>query len=175
MVYHAGEVPSSEAVVYIHHRHPARTGIEHREKRCKAAEGRAIAYACGNSYHRTVRKAAQDARQGAFHPGNRNDDAGAHDLIKMAERTMEPCDTHIIQPCHLIPHHLGSEGGFRRDRDIARAAGGNDNGADPVRGSLANGLRHLGRVGAGACIILIRFQSIIVFYRILHNIFQILI
>ena len=62
---------------------------------------------------------SDDARQGALHSRNDDDDFGARELIPGREEAMEPGDPDVRQAIHRMPKGLGHDGGLLRDRQIA--------------------------------------------------------
>ena len=69
MVDHAGKIACAEAVVDVHDAHAAGAGVEHRKKRCHAAEACAVAHAGRHRNDRAVGKPADDACKRPFHAG----------------------------------------------------------------------------------------------------------
>ena len=127
------EIARAEAVVDIHDRDAARAGIEHGEERRKPLKGRAVAHACRDGDHGTVRETADHACKRAFHPRDRDDHGGAHDLLQPVEQAVKPRDAHVVEPQYIISEELCGQRGFLRDRDIARAACRDQDPSDTVR------------------------------------------
>ncbi len=70
-----GDAGGAEAVVDIHDGDVRGAGIQHTQQRGDAAEAGAVADAGGNGDHRRTDKAADNARQRAFHARHTNNDA----------------------------------------------------------------------------------------------------
>ena len=138
VVDHVGEITAAEAVVDIHDTDAAGAGVEHRQKRRDAAEGGAVAHAGGNGDHGAVGKAADDGGQRALHARDGDNHARGHDGLHVMQQTVHAGDADVVESGDPVAEGLRREGRFLRDRHIARAAGGDDDGAVPVRlGQLA--------------------------------------
>ena len=132
MIDAAGEITGAEAVVDVHNTDAAGAGIEHREQRGQAAEAGTVANARRHGDDGAIGKTAENAGECAFHAGNGDDDAGAHDLVKMSEGAMQPGDADVVEPDDVVAEHGGGDRRFFGDGNIAGAAGGDDDGAEAV-------------------------------------------
>ena len=133
MVHHGGQIPGPKAIVNVHHRHTAGTGIEHTQQRRNAAKGCAIAHAGGHRNHWAVAQPSNDAGQGTLHTCNGNDHGGIHKDLTVAQKPVNAGDPHIIEPCHIVSQKFSSSGRFLGYMLVAGAAGGHHDGGDDNR------------------------------------------
>ena len=133
VVDHARQISGTEPVVDIDDADSACAGIQHGQKGGKPSEGSAVPHAGRDGDHRTVRKAAYDGGEGAFHPGDRDDDFRTHDFFPAGEQTVNACNTDIIKAGHFISEDFSGQRGFLRDGNIAGASGRDDDRSYAVR------------------------------------------
>ena len=94
-----GEDAGAEAVVDVDHGHPGRAGVEHRQQRGHAAEGRAVPDAGGDRDERHAGQPADDARAARppcrrRRPGSRPRRAGPAN----AEQPVQAGDADVVDP-----------------------------------------------------------------------------
>ncbi len=121
-----GDAGSTEAVVDVDDGDVGCAGIEHAKQRGYPAEAGAVADAGGHGNHRRGDETANDARKGAFHSRNANDDAGLRELaFAVLEQAMNPGDTDVVELIDTVAHHLRGQKRFFGDGNVARAGGDN--------------------------------------------------
>jgi hypothetical protein len=132
MINHTCEVARPKAIVNINHRNAAGARIEHGQKGCNSVERGTISHAGWYRNDRTISQSSHYAGERFFHPGNSDNDAGAHYFVQKSKCPMKSRHTHIIKPNDLVTQRFSRERSLLRDRDIAGAAGGYDDIAEAV-------------------------------------------
>ena len=57
-------------------------------------------------------EAADDARQGALHAGDRDDDARGAEAVAFGQQTVEAGDADVVEPVDVVAHDLGRDRRF---------------------------------------------------------------
>ena len=126
MIDSAGQEPGAEAIVDVHHADTAGAGIQHGQEGGQTAESGAVTYAGGNGNDRAVHQTAYHAGQCAFHTCNGNDHPGTGQGICMSQKSVNACHANVIQPQDPVAQSFCRQGGFFGHRQVAGAAGGDD-------------------------------------------------
>ena len=132
VVNHAGLVGCSEAVVYVDDADAAGTGVEHGKECGEASEAGSVTDAGGHGDDGAVCQSSDRAGECSFHPGDDHDNRSAHDLIHMAQQTVNPGYADIVQANDLVSKRLCGQGGFLRYRYVTGSSCGYKNISYPV-------------------------------------------
>lgn len=121
-------VARTKAIINIHDRHAAAATVQHPEQRRETAKARAVTNAGRNGNHGLRNQTSDDARQGAFHAGNDNDNIRAAESFQTIKEPVNPGDADIANALDPVAHNLSSNRCFLGYRQIARARARNGNG-----------------------------------------------
>ena len=83
----------------------------------------------GTAIDGDTHQAAHDARKGAFHSGDDDDDAGGVQPVPFTKQTVDACDADIVEAIDDISHQFGGDRRLFRDRQIRRPGAGDEHGA----------------------------------------------
>lgn len=119
-------LPGTKAVIDVDDAHAACTGVEHAEKRCHAAEARAVAYASGDGDHRDVHKAGDKGRERPLHPcGDCNGMRCVEDGLPPQD-AVNTSDADVSHERHGRTHDARRHSGFFCNGQIACACAADD-------------------------------------------------
>jgi hypothetical protein len=138
------------AVVDVDHRDAGGAGVQHGEQCGHPAEGGAVTHAGGHRDDRPVHQAAQHARQGAVHAGDRDDRVGLVEPVEVRHQAVQAGHPAVEQPFNDVAHHLRGHRRLLGHREIGGARAHHYDEPYPVpRGGLhhdqARGLVHATR------------------------------
>jgi len=133
----AGDKSSPKTVVNVNDGDVGRAGIEHSEQRRDAVETGSIADAGRDGDDRHPDQSTDDGGEGAFHPGDTDDDPGRLKKLATAEDPVNPRDADVEEAFEAIAHQFDGQRRLIGDWDIGRSRGDNGDQAVPVDGQIA--------------------------------------
>ena len=113
----------AEAVVDVDDRDAGGAAGEHAEERGEAAEGGAVADAGGDANDGSVREAAHDAWQCAFHAGNHHDRVGTVQRGALRQDAVQRGHPGVVDALHMRAQRVGGDRRFFGNRQVGRSGG----------------------------------------------------